>query len=562
MRALAQPHVPTSQTRAKGRIAPLVTIGIVTWAALGASTARAGDDELTFHIKRYDVHGNSALSDQDIHDALAPVRGLGRTFEDVFKSAELLQAAYVKAGFAAVQVALPEQDMVDGVVRLDVIEPRIVELRAEEANTGETLEWSAAQIQQLLPALKINRTPDIPAIDDAVRLANTNPSRRLAVALEPTGENNGVRANVKVQSAQAVHVAVSLDNSGNAATGRTRLSVTLQHAQLTQHDDVLTMQTSVSPERVSQVQSLAATYQLPRYAQRGTWDVVVALSNAQPSTLQTSLGPLQFAGRSRIFDLRWTGQLPTQSNREQQWHVGLGHRSYFNTCSLGSFGQAGCPSANADIELHPLSLGYRTQAMRENWSYGFSSTLSHNLPSGKMGSEAALQNARALSKAAYTILRTQASATVQPPQPALKALKGWQWHVELGAQLSADALTSPEQFGIGGARSVRGYAEQASSGDRGWLLRLEATGPGWGQFIGRDAKALQMTVFRDAAQAKRNQALAGESQAQRLASWGLGVRLAPGPGWQVQLDAAQARVSHQDTQKDDWRLHAAVSKTW
>ena len=54
---------------------------------------------------------------------------------------------------------------------------------------------------------------------------------------------------------------------------------------------------------------------------------------------------------------------------------------------------------------------------------------------------------------------------------------GWLLGVRAQFQLSPDALISGEQFGLGGANSVRGVGERPLAGDSGVLLSTEITTP-------------------------------------------------------------------------------------
>jgi hemolysin activation/secretion protein len=54
---------------------------------------------------------------------------------------------------------------------------------------------------------------------------------------------------------------------------------------------------------------------------------------------------------------------------------------------------------------------------------------------------------------------------------------GWLWSARANGQVSDNALIAGEQFGLGGAGSVRGTAERALSGDSGAALSIEVSTP-------------------------------------------------------------------------------------
>ena len=99
---------------------------------------------------------------------------------------------------------------------------------------------------------------------------------------------------------------------------------------------------------------------------------------------------------------------------------------------------------------------------------------------------------------------------------------GWLWALRGQVQTSADALISGEQFGLGGASSVRGTSERPISGDKGLLASLELTTPDV-------APGLRLLGFVDAGWLRNNNPNATNKPASdQLASVGLGLRYSAG----------------------------------
>jgi hemolysin activation/secretion protein len=96
---------------------------------------------------------------------------------------EALEAAYHARGFNVVQVALPEQELDQGVVRLQVVETRIGKLRVE----GNTV-FSEDNIRRSLPGLVEGQTPNLGAVSSSLKLANENPSKKTTLQLQSGNE--------------------------------------------------------------------------------------------------------------------------------------------------------------------------------------------------------------------------------------------------------------------------------------------------------------------------------------------------------------------------------------
>ena len=111
-------------------------------------------------------------------------------------------------------------------------------------------------------------------------------------------------------------------------------------------------------------------------------------------------------------------------------------------------------------------------------------TFAHNIPGGKHGAQADFDRVRAHAKAAYNTLRLSASS-------GRVLADDWQWRALVNAPVTPDALVPGEQFGAGGATSVRGFAEREVSNDSGVNLNLELYTPNWcGQALGYQCRAL------------------------------------------------------------------------
>jgi hemolysin activation/secretion protein len=96
----------------------------------------------------------------------------------------------------------------------------------------------------------------------------------------------------------------------------------------------------------------------------------------------------------------------------------------------------------------------------------------------------------------------------------------------LGGQWSHQPLISNEQFGAGGAESVRGYFESEVLGDYGVQSTLEWQSPNFGPRVWKPLRTIQGLAFVDFATLGIHESL--PEQLSRVTIWsaGLGLRLA------------------------------------
>jgi hemolysin activation/secretion protein len=124
----------------------------------------------------------------------------------------------------------------------------------------------------------------------------------------------------------------------------------------------------------------------------------------------------------------------------------------------------------------------------------------------------------------------------------------WQVSGRLKGQLSGDALIAGEQFGLGGASSVRGFADRVTSGDSGYQWTLEGLAPAVGAY------KIRPLVFLEGG---RVSVKGGASDT--LMSVGAGIRMSFDQ-WQLALDLAKVLDRNRaETRSGPVRMHFAAS---
>ena len=163
---------------------------------------------------------------------------------------------------------------------------------------------------------------------------------------------------------------------------------------------------------------------------------------------------------------------------------------------------------------------------------GLHAGVSTNLGGGSKGDSAALNQARAGADNHYWVAR----AGIDWAQ----ALPGdWQVRARLDTQYADEVLVAPEQFGIGGANSVRGFLEREVANDRGHSGSLELYTPELAPRIGMKDWNARLLAFYDFGRVSRIDPLPGEQQREGIASAGIGLRLALRKRFSLRLDVAQ-----------------------
>ena len=535
----------TPAWRHPGAACLLLAAALAAGLAPGARAQDAAPEGVAT-VSGFLVDGNTLLADALVQTTLKPWLGK-RSLADLRQAAQALQAVYAQMGYGAVVAYLPPQPVSAGMVRIVVVEGKVgrVTVQGQKRLTAERL-------RAALPSLVEGSTPRVRRIDAELQMANENPSRTVGVLLGPGGAPGEVEATVKVDE-QALHrFSLGLDNSGNERTGDYRLSLGWQHADLSGHDDVLNLQLQTSPTQSGAVSVFSAGYRLPLVRWLAALELFAAWSDVDGGSqaLPGAGGDLRFAGKGRIAGVRMIWYLPRWGEYDQRLTTGLEHRAYLNDCGVNGLPNGACGSAGQSVSVQPLTLEYSAQTGGSAPGL-LSLGLAHNLGLGGSHADAAdFEAVRPGAQRRYTVLRLSA-------QRSLPVLEDWQLTGRLTAQATADRLVPGEQFGLGGAGSVRGYQERELAADQGLAASVELVTPRLA--LGGPALDLRLLAFADAGQLSNNGDLPCRAQQARcsLSSFGIGARLG-GSAVQLRLSVAQARQDASSTLAGHWRAHVAL----
>jgi hemolysin activation/secretion protein len=492
-----------------------------------------------FEIRRFLVEGNSLLAQDELDRILTPFSGKDRDFGDIQRALEALQDVYTDRGYNAVRVSVPEQDIRSGEVRLRVVEARIRRVRVQ----GNRF-FDEKNVRAGLPSLKEGTAPNTRAIGQDAQLVNENPAKQVSVVLQTADDPGQVDASVRVTDEKPSRISVFADNTGTPKTGNYRTGVSYQNANLFNGDDVINAQLLTSPGHASDVKVFGAGYRVPVYESSGVVDVLAGYSSVNSGIVQDLFS---VSGKGTVFGLRYTQLLGRIDTYEHRVAFGLDYRAYKNSVTLVGTTESLVP----DITVRPVSLTYSGRSSQVGQDLSFSISYSHNISGGNKGDQAAFDQPgqRLGASANYSIWRAGlAFSQLLPSDFIMRAVAN--------GQQTYDLLIPGEQFGMGGADSVRGYYERETASDNGLRFSLEVYGPDFGSWIGGTWRARAL-VFYDTARGRDNAPERGPEN--KLGSFGLGVRANQGKSFAFRLDVA--RVTHDaGTRLDgEYRAHAAVA---
>ncbi len=427
----------------------------ITLASGLTSPVVFAQDTVTFPITGFDVTGENPLSTAATQQLLRPFVRADANLETLQKAAAALEAALRDRGFALYRVVLPPQQ-VSGPVAL-----KLVKFTVDTVTVQGQREFDETNVRRSLPELKEGQSPNFKRMAVQTAIANENQGKQIQVAMKESAKPDHIDVNVVVKESKPWQGSVSVNNTGNAATGRDRVTLAVGHANVFNLDHQLSAAYTTSLEEVSKVKQVGLSYRVPLYAQHSVIGV-----NYTQSDVVGSFGTFNSTGAGQTWGV----------NVSHYFSPYQGYRSYvtasiddkqFDVTKIN-----GSPLVGQQLRRsRQLSLGYtgRFESDVAHWTY--TTELATNLPGGDGNNLAAYQSEDPrIASARWTALRASGSYTAG-------FAGNWLWHVRGGLQHSPRALIAGEQFGLGGSASVRGTSERPISGDRGANLTMEVSSP-------------------------------------------------------------------------------------
>ena len=511
-----------------------------------AGTGVRGQTPPTFAIRGYQIEGNTLLPQNQVNTAVMSFTGEQASFETIQQALEALEKAYLQAGYGSVKVEVPEQDIKDGVVKLLVVEARLDRIVVEGQKFHDE-----ANILHALPALQSGQVVNVNALQRNLDLANDNFTKHTSVTFRQSEASAQTDAVVRVVDEDPLRFVASLDNTGSQSTGRYRLGLSVFNANVFNLDHVLSAQLLTSPTKIDKVGILGIGYRIPLYSLGDALDFTLGYSNVDSGRIEL----FSVSGSGLILGTRYTHNFDTAGPWQQKLSVGLDYRSYSNSVVPLAGGASQVPN----LEVRPISLTYSTAMQSAQRDLALAVTLTHNIAGGGKGSTAAFNQpgGRAGADASFSTLKLSTSATE-------RLSPDWSLRGGLSAQYTNDLLISAEQFGAGGADSVRGFQEREIAGDGGARAGFEVWGPDFGMRTGMAGLRLQPIAFLDAAWVRFNVA-PGSIRSQAISSIGIGLRSSYERKASFKLDYAYVMHGAQNTAgattatgKGTWRLHGTA----
>lgn len=399
---------------------------------------------------------------------------------------------------------------------------------------------------------------------------NVKPDLKLDTQLRPITEagRRSVDADITVDDKLPIHGAVEFSNSGNKQSNDYRLRTTLQHLNLTKHDDSLTLDWLTGGDIGESLNAFSANYFLPL----GDDWALNTYGGYNQSRYDAVLPEIDIVGKGHYFGLQLSRLLYESEFERVQLTFGWLYQKTKN--HLGIAGSAFNKRATA-LSMPSITLGYAAKVFDRYAGRNFASlTLQSNF-AGKYGASEKsefIENNGPYSEGDFLMAKLQL-ARLQRLFAGPDAPGKWSLFGKIDAQLADDSLPGAARDYLGGFNSVRGYEESEIGGDNSLVGSLELRTPLLANFIPGLKKdeeflqdnpkywgqhRLQFVAFTDYGYVNNEQPYAGEYKNQDMWSVGMGLRLGLTNYSQMSLDYGYPIIEASKDTPSDGRFHISL----
>ena len=474
-------------------------------------------------VKKVKIVGSTILNDVELVTISKTLEGQQVTPEQIQKVAQSITQIYADRGYLTSQAVVDPQKIVDGVVTIQVIEGRVEKIEIQGL-TNTNPDYVRSRVE-----LGTNTPLNTAKLEDQLRLLRADPIfSNVEASLKSGSQPDSSILVVTVKEANQFGGFAGIDNFSPPAVGSERYGGGLFFRNLSGNGD--TFAASYYGTTTGGSNQYDLSYSIPLNPMNGTLSLRYSPSNYRIT--QAPFDVLNIRGNNNLFDLNFRQPLVRTSVEEFALSLGYsyqrGQTFAFNDLAT-PFGIGPEPDGTSRTSIFKFGQDYTLRDLFGAWSL----RSQFSLGTGLFGSTNVTTPSGSFLSWLGQIQRVQSLGTDS-------LLIG-----ALDLQLSADPLLSSQQFTIGGGQSIRGFRQNARSGDNGIRFSLE------NRFVAlrneQNAALLQVIPFLDAGAIWNHPNNPNTLPSQNfLAGGGLGLLFTPLDRLNLRLDYAIPFVNLSD----------------
>lgn len=404
-------------------------------------------------VRNIEVTGSTVLKPTELQKMTQSVEGQSVTLEQLRTVADSITQLYLDRGYITSRAVLVEQAIADGVVQIQVIEGAIERIEIEGL---QRLRQSYVRDRiQLGTSAPFNKD----SLEDQLRLLKADPLFESVEASLKAGSGVGQSVlTVRVREAKQLSGLIGADNLSPPSVGSERIGTILSYRNLTGFGDEISASYYRSVQGGSN--SFDFNYRIPVNAMNGAVQLRAAPSRSE--IIESQFAAFGIRSETDLYELSYRQPLIRTPRAELALSIAFalqnGQTFLFQDTPF-PFGIGAEIDGNTRTRILKFGQDYVRRdpqgawVARSQFSFGlnlFNATTNDSpIPDGRFFSWLGqLQRVQRLGADHLLI-------------------------VQADLQLTPDSLFPSQQFVIGGGQSLRGYRQNARSGDNGFRFSIE-----------------------------------------------------------------------------------------
>lgn len=393
----------------------------------------------SFSIERVAFPDSAYLSQSELQAVASRYTDRSITFSDLEALLAEVQGLYAEAGIVTARAILPPQDIVDGTLRVELVEAVV------ESIEIDGLDRTDPDFLRRNIGLAEGELPDFERLERDLRVFDIAHDIAPQLSFAAGGTPGTTRVIIGGEEPPARTWMLSADNFGRKETGELRASAFVRWSSVTGRRDILSLQAQLSRG----ARFAAAGYSLP--AGPGGGRIVAAASYSRSDIVDGEFAIINVVARSDTASLAYSRPFRVRAASHWMLDTGVGYeRNVSSTTGL----------AFSDIRILDAYV-----AINHTRRFALSS-----LRAG-VGLRAGRAQAEQTTETEGSFWLVFANLDY-----ARRATQNIVLEAELSAQIAPDQnLPVARLFTVGGPTTIRGYPINVRGGDSGLLARLQVS---------------------------------------------------------------------------------------
>ncbi|HTB84928.1 MAG TPA: POTRA domain-containing protein [Candidatus Sulfotelmatobacter sp.] len=208
-------------------------------------------------VRGYQMEGNSILPPADF-GVLSNYTGTNITMPEIREGLGKIQLRYRELGFPTISVTLPQQKLTNGIVRVNVVEGRIADIKI-----SGNKHFSDVDIRRALPDVTTNILLNTKWLQPELDQANQNRDRQVYPVVSPGFDPGTTALELRVKDRTPLHGHMEVNDKSSPGTPLLRVDTTLQYDNLWQLEHQIGADYNFSPQAYKPSGNGTEFYDLP-----------------------------------------------------------------------------------------------------------------------------------------------------------------------------------------------------------------------------------------------------------------------------------------------------------